>query len=156
MPFRSRHEANEKRHEKQSSSKKRLEMLLRRRWLRWLKTSAKRQTNALFWLRHGLSSDISSIDSPFLDAVFAKSSLIDDALQELGLSDEYSLIGVVDWGDIMLVESGFAAASLAAMLPSCWWWEFDKWGYHVGLRGGQQESRIDWWRWLLFSKRSLS
>jgi hypothetical protein len=56
--------------------------------------------------------------SPFFDAVvFASSSLTDEALHELGLSDEYSLIGVVDCGDMMLVVSGFAE-SFALMLPA--------------------------------------
>lgn len=45
------------------------------------------------------------INLPFFDVVFTKSSLTDDALHELGLSEEYSLIGVVDWGDIRPVES---------------------------------------------------
>jgi hypothetical protein len=63
-----------------------------------------------------------------LDVVFVKSSLIEDALHELGLSDEYSLIGVVDSGVTMPVDNWFVAASFTAMLPppSCGWWEFDR------------------------------
>lgn len=76
--------------------------------------------------------------------VFTKSSLIDDALQELGLSEEYSLIGVVDCGDIKPVVSGLAAVSMAVTLTPSWWWVFDRCGYQVGLRGGQHDSRIVW------------
>lgn len=127
------------------------------RWCQKTKAAAKRLESRLLWWRwlRWLKFKCANADSPFLD-VFTKSSLIDDALHELGLSDEYSLIGVVDCGDIMPVESWFVAVSLAVMFTPSWWWEFDKWGYQVGLRGGQHDSRIDWWRWLLFNKRSLS
>lgn len=101
---------------------------------------------------------------PFLDVVFViKSSLTDDALHELGLSDEYSLIGVGGWGDMIFVFNWFVAESFCDCRPpptseSCGWCELvGRWGYHdVGLRWGQHDSRIDWWRWLLLSKRSLS
>lgn len=95
---------------------------------------------------------------PFLDAAFGSSSLIDDALQELGLRDEYSLIGVVGCGDMIFVAAkGFGGPSPALIPPSGWWCELPRCGYHeVGLLGGQHESLIDWWRWLLFNKRNLS
>lgn len=87
--------------------------------------------------------------------VLTKSSLIDDALHEFGLSDEYSLMGVDEVGDSIPDDNGLVGVSA---IPSVWWCcEFDRWGYHdVGLLGGQHESLIDWWRWLLLSKRNLS
>lgn len=153
MPFNARHVANEKSWSlsENKTAAKRLELPLWWRWLHWLKHHSKGQHTGM-----QIGSDF-NFDSPFLDVGFTKSSLMDDALHELGLRDEYSFIGVVDCGDKIPDDSWFVAVSLAAMLaPSCWWCEFDKCGYQVGLRGGQHESLIDWWRWLLFSKRSLS
>ena len=125
----------------------------------WLTLDQKRQTIIIllhFLKPFSLFSWFWIFNSPFFDVVFVMSSLTEDVLQEFGLSDEYSFIGVVDCGDIKLVDNWFPVESFVTRPPSCGWWEFDKWGYQVGLRGGQQESRIVWWRWLLFSKRNLS
>ena len=43
--------------------------------------------------------------------VLTKSSLIDDVLQEFGLSDEYSLMGVDEVGDSIPVDNGFVGVS---------------------------------------------
>lgn len=96
--------------------------------------------------------------SPFLliAVVVLASSSVNVVLQEVGLSEEYSLMVISGDGDSKLADIGkFPAGSP----PSWWCGVVGRWGYHdVGLRGGQQPSRIDWcrWWWLLLSKRNLS
>jgi hypothetical protein len=63
-----------------------------------IKTSSKRQTKRFcFKVAQAipLNEKNSKHNSPFFDVVFTKSSFTDDALHELGLSEEYSFIGVV-------------------------------------------------------------